>query len=286
MDVAFLGTGLMGAPMARRLLETGHRVSVYNRSSERAAALADAGAHVAASPASALDAAEWVLLMLTDAAAIEQLLLEDALRPRLAGRRVVNMATIAPTEARALATRFASAGAEFMECPVLGSIPEAREGRLLLMFGGTAAQLEAAGPLLSALGPAPLHVGELGKASAVKLAMNQLIASLTTAFALSLGLVQREGVEPDVFMQVVRNSALYAPTFDKKLGRMLERDFNNPNFPVEHLLKDVRLAHGNAAEAGLDTRFLTALEGVLQSAADRGLSRLDYSALYEVIAPA
>lgn len=286
MDVAFLGTGLMGAPMAQRLLAAGHRVSVYNRSADKAAALGEAGARVAASVEAAVADRDFVVLMLTDATAIEELLLQARVRPLLRGRRILNMATIAPGEARSLGERCAEAGAQFMECPVLGSIPEAREGRLLLMFGGTAAQLEAAAPLLAALGAPPLHIGPLGQASAVKLAMNQLIASLTAAFSLSLGLVLREGVPADTFMRVVRDSALYAPTFDKKLGRMLERDFERPNFPVEHLLKDVRLMRASAAGDGLETGPLEALERVLERAVEAGLSRLDYSALHQVIAPA
>ena len=89
--------------------------------------------------------------------------------------------------------------------------------------------------------PQPLHIGPVGSAAAIRLAMNQLICSLTTSFALSLGLIIREGIDIDIFMKILRDSALYAPTFDKKLQRMLERNYENPNFPAKHLLKDTNI---------------------------------------------
>lgn len=286
MNIAFLGTGLMGRPMAARLIQAGHRLTVHNRSGDKALDLVREGAVPVDSPADALRDNEWAVTMLSDAAALEATLLNGPVLPRLSGRRIVNMATIAPEQARAIGERVADAGGEFMECPVLGSIPEARQGTLLLMFGGTPAQLEAARPLLGALGTAPVHVGEVGKASALKLAMNQLIASLTVGFAASLGLIRREGVDVDTFMGVLRESALYAPTFDKKLPRMLARNFEQPNFPVKHLLKDVRLFAAAAEIAGVETGPLAAVQRVLERAADSALAELDYSALYELMDPA
>lgn len=285
MNIAFLGTGLMGRPMAERFLKAGHRLTVYNRTPDKALELGRQGAELVDSPAAALDAGEWIFTMLADAKALEETLLEASALPRLQGRRIVNMATIAPEEARRLSSGITAAGGEFMECPVLGSIPEAERGSLILMFGGTAAQHQAAAPLLQALGTAPTHVGEVGQASALKLAMNQLIATLTAGFAASLGLVRREGVEVDTFMAVLRESALYAPTFDKKLQRMLARNFTQPNFPVKHLLKDTRLFADAARRDGLDTSLIGAVEGILERARDASLADLDYSALYEVIDP-
>jgi len=285
MKIAFLGTGLMGGPIAGRLQQAGHTLTVYNRDRDKTRDLVRAGAVGADSPAAALNENEWVVAMLSDAAALEQTLLSPTALPRLEGRRVINMATIAPAEARAVGERVSNAGGEFMECPVLGSIPEAEQGTLILMFGGSPSQFEAAAPLLGAVGSAPVHVGELGRASALKLAMNQLIASLTAGFAASLGLIRREGVDVDTFMAVLRESALYAPTFDKKLQRMLARNFAQPNFPVKHLLKDTRLFAAAADGAGVDTGVVAAVQGLLERAEASGLGELDYSALYELVDP-
>lgn len=285
MDIAFLGAGLMGHPMALRLLQHGHQVTVYNRTSDKAADLVAQGAVSAPSPAAAIDQSVWVVTMLADADAIEQTLLDGPAYPLLAGRHVLNMATIAPHEARGIAARVRDAGGQFMECPVLGSIPEATAGTLILMFGGSREQFQAASPLLRTLGPKPMHIGEVGQASALKLAMNQLIASLTTAFSLSLGLVRSEGVAVDTFMEVVRASALYAPTFDKKLNRMLAGDYAHPNFPLRHMLKDVRLLLDAAQRDALNVQLPQALESILERGEAAGLGDADYSALYRVVDP-
>lgn len=285
MKVGVLGTGLMGAPMAERLLQAGHEVFVYNRSTEKAAPLAAAGACVCASAAQAVAQAECVLLMLADAPAIEAVLLSAQARAALPGRSVIQMGTIAPQESRRIAREVETAGGAYLEAPVLGSIPEARAGRLLLMVGAAPEQYARWRPLLQVFGPEPVHVGPVGQGAALKLAMNQLIASLTTGFALSLGLVRREGVEVETFMRLLRDSALYAPTFDKKLGRMLARDYARPNFPLKHLLKDLRLCLQAAEGRGLETEALHGVEALLLRALELGLAEVDYSALYEAVDP-
>lgn len=285
MDIAFLGTGLMGQPMAARLLRRAYSVAVYNRTPDKTRALGELGATVRDSATAAIAAGEWVIMMLSDAPAIHETLLAPASLPLLRGRRVLNMGTVSPAQAREIDARVRRAGGQYMECPVLGSLPEARHGTLILMFGGTTDQFREALPLLQTFGPMPLHIGEVGQASAVKLAMNQLIAALTTAFATSLALIQEEGLDVDNFMTVVRESALYASTYDKKLPRMLARDFDEPNFPLKHLLKDVRLIRQDAGAKGLETAVLTSLEAVLEQTVERGLGDRDYAVLYEAIRP-
>lgn len=285
MEIAVIGTGLMGEPLARRLLEAGHRVTVWNRSPEKTRALSREGAVVANYPHEAIQAGEWLLTMVANADALGEVLLNNRSRAALAGRKIVNMATIGPHEARELRDKVAQAGGELMECPVLGSVPEARSGELILMFGGTGEQLADARPLLEHFGGTLHHVGPLGQATALKLALNQLIAGLTTSFAVSLGLAEQEGLDTDQLMEVLRESALYAPTFDKKLGRMRARRYTDPNFPLAHLLKDVGLLEDAARRDGLDTRPLLTMARVLEEADDQGLGEADYSALYDVINP-
>lgn len=117
----------------------------------------------------------------------------------------------------------------------------------------------------------------------MKLALNQLIASLTVGFSTSLGLLQRNNVDIEAFMAILRPSALYAPTFDKKLQRMIDRDYSNPNFPTKHLLKDVRLFEKEAARNQLNTALLRGLEDVIASSVDRGLDNTDYSAVHDAV---
>lgn len=281
MRVAFLGTGLMGQPMAQRLAAAGHQVFVYNRTPARAEALAGEGISIAGTPAEAIGAARCVLLMLSDAPAIRTVLLTGEAREALEGRAVIQMGTIGPAQSRALMAEVEAAGGEYLEAPVLGSIPEARAGTLIVMVGATPGQFETYSGLLTAFGAEPRLVGAVGQASGIKLALNQLIASLTTAFATSLAFVQRQGVDVELFMAILRQSALYAPTFDKKLGRTLTHDYANPNFPTKHLAKDVDLFLAEGHDVGLDSAMLEGVRHVIQKTLEQDLVDTDYSALFE-----
>lgn len=122
---------------------------------------------------------------------------------------------------------------------------------------------------------------QVGTGAAVKLALNQLIASLTVGFSTSLALLQKNNTDVDKFMEILRPSALYAPTFDKKLQRMLDREYSNPNFPTKHLLKDVLLFTKEAEAAGLESSMLVGLQRVIAKTVDQGLDFTDYSAVHE-----
>lgn len=242
-------------------------------------ALSTLGAMAAQTVAEALAASPVTLLFLADRTAIESVLFTEAARPALAGRLIVNMGTISPADSLALSSALRDVGAEYAECPVLGSLPEARAGTLILMFGGAAGQFEQLAPVLHALGKEPRHIGKVGQAAALKLAMNQLIAAETAAFSASLALVQAHGVAVDDFMQLLRGSALYAPTFDKKLERMLGGDFSRPNFPLDHLIKDLSLFIDSAQASSIDSRFLQTLAGALAEVSAAGHGKEDYSVL-------
>lgn len=285
MKIGFLGTGLMGLPMAERLLAAGHSVTAYNRTSEKLAPLQAAGAAIAPSPAAAIAASECVILMLTDANAIRAVLLCETARSQLSGRTVIQMGTISPIDSQTIGADVIAAGGTYLEAPVLGSIPEAKSGKLIVMVGAEPEQFEQWRSLLHTLGENPVLLGSVGAAAAVKLALNQLIGSLTSAFASSLGLVLRQGVDVEAFMQILRQSALYAPTFDKKLQRMLDRDFANPNFPTKHLKKDMDLFAQTAQSAGLAIENVEGVQHILDRAMSQALADLDYSALFSVICP-
>lgn len=283
--IALFGTGLMGAPLALRLLESGYKVVVWNRSPEKLEPLVAKGALAAETPAQAVRSAEVLITWLADRVAIQEVLFPAERASLLEGKTILQMATIGPSHSRGLEDAAIAHGAEYLEAPVLGSIPEAKQGTLLLMVGASAAQFAQFKPLLAVFGENPLHVGAVGQASAMKLAFNQLIAGLTASFSLSLALVQEEGVRVEQFMDMLRESALYAPTFDKKLLRMLERDYANPNFPTRHLLKDTELFLDAAQEHGLTAASLEGVRDTAAIALAKGLADTDYSAIYDIIHP-
>jgi 3-hydroxyisobutyrate dehydrogenase len=279
--IGFVGTGLMGLPMAERLLATmsadATSLMVYNRTAHKLEPLQQAGAALARSVAQVFDQCEVVIFMLSDAQAIQ-----ESLSPvsSLTDCTLIQMGTIAPSQSQSLLAQVSALGGAYLEAPVLGSIPEAKAGQLQVMVGATPDQFQQWLPLLQRLGQ-PTLVGEVGTAAALKLALNQLIGSLTTAFGLSLGFVQQQGVPVATFMEILRQSALYAPTFDKKLQRMVEQNYANPNFPTKHLLKDTRLFLDEAK--GLHTESLEGVEQILEAACRLGLAEADYSGLFAAV---
>ncbi|PSB64115.1 hydroxyacid dehydrogenase [filamentous cyanobacterium CCP1] len=280
--VGLIGTGLMGLPMAQRLIAQEIPLVAYNRTPEKLEPLRSAGAEIADTVAEFVQKSETIITILTNGDAIEETLLSDSVKTLLINRTVIQMGTIAPSESRKIQESIRQAGGDYLEAPVLGSIPEVKAGKLQVMVGATPEQFQQWQPLLQHFGK-PMHIGEVGAASALKLALNQLIGSLTTAFALSLSFLQAQGGDVDTFMKILRESALYAPTFDKKLQRMLDHNYANPNFPTKHLLKDMNLFLQEAAASGLRADNLEGVRQILETACATELADEDYSALVEAV---
>jgi 3-hydroxyisobutyrate dehydrogenase len=269
-------------------MSSGHRVWVYNRTLARLKPLELAGATVCQTPLELAQAVEAMILMVTDGAAVRSLLeaMGASSRPSpLDNLSLIQMGTIAPTESQALSHIVAQAGGTYLEAPVLGSIPEAKNGKLIIMVGAEEEVYRRWQPLLECLSSTLYRAGPVGSAATLKLAMNQLIGSLTAAFAQSLGLVQSAGIDVDTFMAVVRQSAVYAPTFDKKLPRMQTRQFADPNFPTKHLLKDMGLFVEAAEAAGLSTLLAESVRQLVEQAVEAGFADDDYAALFNLVSP-
>lgn len=281
LTIALLGTGLLGSAIGLRLLQSGRQLTSWNRHPARMEPLRAAGARLASSAAEAVADADVVLSVLADGPACRSVLIEQA-GPGLADRLVINVATIGPDESRELAAAVASRQGRFLEAPVLGSRPEALAGRLQVMAAGEPGVFAAALPLLRQLSDAPRLLGPVGSGLITKLALNQLIASLSHAFSLSLHLVQRAGGDQEAFLDLLRDSALHAPTFDKKLPRMLADDYADPNFPTAHLRKDLLLFLASARAHRLNSAALEGLVDLLEQARGTALDSLDYSALHRL----
>lgn len=285
MHVAIIGTGLLGRAVAERVRAAGHQVTVYNRTAAKAEPLRSLGVTIVDSPAQAIRAADCTLLFLADAAAIHSLVLNPDSRSALPGHTIVQMGTISPHESRACHQAITASGGDYVEAPVLGSIAEALAGSLLVMVGGTDAQLERWKPLFRSLSKEPRLVGPVGQAATLKLALNQLIAAEIAGFSLSLALIQDAGVPVELFMSVLKQSALFAPSFEKKLPRLQSREYDHPNFSTRHLLKDVDLFVAAAKDHGLRTTGLEGIRMLLADALAHGRGDVDYSVLYEEMHP-
>ena len=278
-SVAVLGTGLLGTAIATRLLEQGLKVHVWNRDPSRIVSLVEKGATAIDDLGQAANNNRVLITVLRDGAATASVI---GTVGALSGSTVVPMGTMGVEESRKLATQVANQGGLYLEAPVLGSKPQALNGSLLVMAGGEEQVFEEQRPLLSHLCQEPQLVGPVGSGAATKLALNQLIASLTHSFSLSLQLIQRAGVPVETFMAILRPSALYAPTFDKKLQRMLDHTYADPNFSTALLRKDLRLFLEEATTAGLQDQGLSGLLSLLEQAKGTELDEQDYCALHEL----
>lgn len=280
MKLGFLGVGLMGKPMIERLVSLGYKVIAYNRTIEKLEPLKSLGVKITNSPAEVIKETNATILMLSDITAIKSLLFTKEAQAFIKNKTIIQMGTISPSQSQELMQTVTDLGGDYLESPVLGSIAEAKTGKLIVMVGSMPQQLMLWQEVLKAFTDKPLWIGEVGKAAALKLALNQLISSLTASFSLSLAYVKASGVDIDLFMEILRQSAIYAPTFDKKLNRFLEDNYSNPNFPVKHLEKDTHLFLEESSKLQINTIVLQSIHSLLLKAIERGDGDLDYSAIF------
>lgn len=288
MKIAFLGTGLMGGPMAERLIKSQFQVNrfqvaCYNRTLYKTRILKELGAEVFEEPVEAMQNADVIVIMLSEFSAIENVLFAKGFDD-FRGKTVIQMSTISTSENQLLDRRITGLGGKFLEAPVLGSIPQATDGSLFILVGGEKKVADEFNDLLNIFGNVE-YIGKVGEASATKLALNQLIVTETAAISMSIGFLLNKGIDINPFMSILRKSALYATTFDKKLDKYITGDFSHPNFPLKHMLKDVNLIESDLKQAGINTEIMKALQKLLNNGVEVGLGELDYSALYKTINP-
>ncbi len=285
MRIAFLGTGMMGLPMARRLCAAGHEVHAWNRARDKAEPLSAAGARVHGTARDAVAAAELVVTMLADGPVTATVLFEadaGAAAAMRSGTLVVDMASIRPAEAREHAARLAALGVAHVDAPVSGGTVGAEAGTLAIMAGGDAADVERARPALSVLGRVT-HVGPHGAGQLAKLA-NQMIVGITIgAVAEALLLCEKGGADPAKVREAISGGFADSRILQVHGQRMVERDFA-PRARMTVQLKDMRNALATAAEVGLQAPVTTLFESLYADAVGRGLADLDHAGLFAELA--
>lgn len=283
LSIAVLGIGMMGLPMARRLCEAGHPVTVWNRSRAKAERLLPSGAQVADLPAQAVAQADIVLCLLEDGAAVESVLFEQGaaqgLRP---GTLVIDMSSIQPRQARDHAARLAALGVSHLDAPVSGGTVGAEAGSLAIMAGGKAADFDRAQTVFAVLGRAT-HVGPHGAGQLAKLA-NQMIVGITIgAVAEALLLCEKGGADMAKVKQAITGGFADSRILQVHGQRMVERDFAK-RAAITVQLKDMRNAMTTAREIGFEAPITALFESLFAQAADHGLADLDHSALFMELA--
>ena len=282
MIVGFLGLGAMGRPMAGNLIQAGHRLRVWNRSPRAAEELARKGAEVVAKPREAFG--EVLISMLADDTAVREVVLDSGMLDRAAGGGIhVNMATISVALTEELTEEHHRRGLHYIAAPVFGR-PEAAAARQLnIVAAGEGAALDRVQPLLDAMGQRTWRLGaEPKEASAAKLAGNFLIAAAIECMGEAVVMVERYGVRPAAFLEILGNTLFAAPVYRNYGALIADRRYEPAGFRLELGLKDVRLALAAAESARTPMPVASLLRDHLLEAVAQGDGQRDWSALAEV----
>lgn len=284
MKIGIAGTGTMGAPMARKLASAGHEVQVWNRTREKTEALAREGMEVAGSLAELAASSDVVMSSVLDDAALTDIALgEGGILEHLEAEGVhCDTSTITPSAAEGVAAAYTARGKRFVHAPVLGSKKQIMAGELLIFVSGQERDFEIARPALQGIGKRFWHLAGPGEAAGLKLACNMLIASMITGFSQSLVFAAKLGLDPNLFVDVIQESALGCNMYSSKSRQIIERDFS-ANFFVDNLIKDLDLALEAAQENGIPMPTIALIQQLFTAASARGYGREDYSAVCKIL---
>ncbi len=278
--IAVLGTGLMGARMARNLLQAGHEVAAWNRSPAKARALAGDGAQASDSAAEAVMGADFVITMLSDGAATGAMIGDNAVTDALREGAVwLDMSSIKPEEARAQAAHLQGLGFAHLDAPVSGGTKGAEAGSLAIMVGGEAAVFERAAPVFAAMGRA-VHVGPAGAGQLAKLANQAIVAVTIGVVAEAMLLLQKGGADPAAVRQALKGGFADSVILQQHGERMTEGNFQ-PGGLSKFQLKDLENAMGEAGKYGLRLPLTGQLRDRFETLCrEMDGGDLDHSAIY------
>lgn len=285
--VAVLGTGSMGAPIARNLLAAGFPVSVWNRTAARAATLADAGARLATSPADAAKNADVVLTMLADGASVEETMSgpNGALEAMQPGSVWIQMATVGVDWISRLIGLAAEHDVELVDAPVSGSDGPAREAKLIVLASGPDEARARVQAIFDTIGRETLWLGPTGQGTRMKLVLNNWLVAQVEAVAETVALTEALGLDPRLFPEAIDDAPLGSPYAVAKARAMISGDYS-PGFALRLAFKDAGLALDAAREVGLSLPLTTALAPRWRQAIADGHADDDVSSVFVESAPA
>jgi 3-hydroxyisobutyrate dehydrogenase-like beta-hydroxyacid dehydrogenase len=287
MNVAFIGLGSMGLPMARQLLQAGHTLSVYNRTRARADLLTPLGARIADTPAAAARGADVLVTMVADDQALEQVVLGDsgALAALDRGAIHISTSTISPRLSLRLAERHQAAGQLYVAAPVFGRPQAAEAKQLWIVAAGPPAAIERVRPLLEAMGQGVVVAGpDPARANVIKLAGNFLLAAAIEAMGEAFALARKYDVLPADLLDIVNGRLFRSPIYEN-YGKLIASERYEPaGFKLRYGLKDVRLALAAADDVAAPMPLASLIHDRFLSGLARGWGDSDWAALARVAA--
>ena len=268
MEIAWIGTGIMGAPMARRLIAGGHRLRVFNRSPEKARALAADGAIVAADASACVAGADVVFIIVPDTPDVEATVarIEPSLK---SGQLVIDMSTIAPAAERAIAARLKPRGVDYLDAPVSGGDVGAHDGTLAIMVGGDASAFARARPLFDLMGKRITHIGPSGAGQMTKLANQIGVALALEAAAEAIKFARAGGLDASRVVEAIGAGAAGSWQLSNLGPKIIAGDYR-PGFFVKLIRKDLRLVVEAARESEIALPGLAMMASMFNSAAALG----------------
>ena len=284
-DLGFVGLGVMGSRIAKRLLQAGHRVTGYNRTRSKAAWLVDAGMELADSPRAVVEASRITFTMVSDTAALRAVVEgpEGILAGLGPGKVYVDMSTVSPQATRRLADMVAETGARMLDAPVSGSVTTLEKGQLSIMVGGEAAVLDQVRPALEAIGSKVIHVGGNGQAMLMKTAINLNLAVQLTAFSEGLLIAEKGGIPREVAVQAMLASVIASPSLAYRSSFVFELP-EEAWFDVRMMQKDLQLALETGRAEGVPMPTTAAVNELLSACRGLGMEKEDFAALYHALA--
>jgi 3-hydroxyisobutyrate dehydrogenase-like beta-hydroxyacid dehydrogenase len=282
--IGFIGLGLMGKPMALNLLKAGNKVTVWNRTAERAQELISAGATLGKNPREVAAASDFLITMVSDPPALEEVLWghdgknDGALEGLRSGSIYMDCSTVSAMLARKIAAACTERGVKFLDAPVTGGDWGAREGNLVFMVGGDAETLKEAEPLIGVMGKKWFHLGPNGAGQIVKVAMNALLALQVGAMAEALALVTKAGLNGAQLIDVMQSSMARSGLLDLKAPLMVKGEYK-PSFSLRLMHKDLGLALDLANQLGVALPATAAAREVYNYVKGEAKEDLDYSAV-------
>jgi len=282
--IGFIGLGLMGRPMALNLVKAGHRLTVWNRTPERAQELVTAGAVLAKSPREVAAASDVLMTIVSDPPALESVLWghegqnDGALGGLKSGSIYIDSSTVSPSLAKKISAACKERGVRFLDAPVTGGDWGAREGNLVFMIGGDAETLKEVEPVLGVMGKKWFHLGPNGAGQTIKLAMNAILALQVGAMAEALALVTKAGLSGEQLVEVMQASMARSGVLDVKSPLMLKGEYK-PSFPLRLMHKDLGLALDLANQLGVALPTTAAAREVYNAVKGEAKEDLDYSAV-------
>lgn len=283
-ELGYVGLGVMGGRIAKRLLDAGHRVTGFNRTRSKAEWLIEAGMAWADSPREVAEAAEITLSMVTDTKALRAIVEgpDGIIAGLSSGKLFVDMSTVSAAESREVAARVAERGARMLDAPVSGSVVTLEEGRLAIMVGGSPEDVERVRPVLLDIGPKVTHVGGNGQAALVKIASNLNLAVQMLAFSEAVLLAEKGGIRREIAVEALLSGVIASPML-KYRGPFVLREPEDAWFAVTMMQKDLVLAQEAGRQLDVPLPTTAVANEFMTAARAMGMDKRDFAAVFEVL---